>query len=180
MTSKCEPMYMEMQDRVTVLEKRVRRQNGIIAVIMALFCVGVFTYQRPGVQDVVAAKQFLVVDSNGKVKASLGVRADQATLDLQQTSLSSGGLLIRTKPGESTGMIVLQPSMFVMNSTAGNIFLTPGGDDGPNIRVAGYDSSAAVIGRARLSNTGTGSTEIRSLASIVLFGQGGKVRWTAP
>ena len=84
---------MTIEDRLASLEKRVRRDRSVIAVIaLALVAVvmgAAVQDKEPKVAEVVRAKKFAVVDSKGdKTVAVLG------------SSVRSGGLSIRSTAGQ--------------------------------------------------------------------------------
>ena len=156
---------------------------------------------------VIEAQEFRVVDDNGVVRGSIGLNQSGVTLNFRDvTRTKSAEILvteigveivlsdesqesaIRMMTGGSSGYgsisitaaestLIATPNILTVSHPAGSILVDA---EKPMIRVAdSRHAPRAILGVTSLTPP-TGSTEIRSPSSLVLFDEEGKVVWSVP
>ena len=123
-------------------------------------------------QKVVRAEKFELVDERGRHRGSFYTAGDWATT-----------FIIRREDSDSKIMMLAGPdsaSLSIFNQGSHGMLLKSD-DNGVRIELRDKDGNTRlVIGRTELKNTKTGSTEIRSIGSIVIFNEKGKVVYSVP
>jgi len=158
-------------------------------------------------QKVIEAQEFRVVDEDGVVRGSIGLNQSGVTLNFRDvtrtksaevlvTEIGVGIVLsdesqesaIRMMTGESSGYgsisitaaestLIATPNILTVSHPAGSILVDA---EKPMIRVAdSRHAPRAILGVTSLTPP-TGSTEIRTPSSLVLFDEDGNVVWSAP
>jgi hypothetical protein len=186
--------FEDLQDRFLRLEKQNRRFKQLVVVVLAIATVIVVMGQAPA-KKTVEANEFLLRDSNGKVRARLSMDGDVA----QMVFLDAKG----TKNLELTGAVagLFGGSVVVSNERGDSVSALFADDDGGSFRVSGpsdggksssillrsgslditdADGFSTTVGVADLTIPKTGEKQKTSAASVVLFDKDNKVIWRAP
>ena len=159
-------------ERLEELEKQNRRMKhvGTIAVIVA----GVALLMGQAAQKkTVEANEFILRDTNGKIRAKLDIFAGGPHLDLFDAAGTVRVSLNNSKDGTGLGLF----------DAAGKIRagLTVDADaDRPELTLSDQEGFEASIGTTELLTPRTGESHKTSAASVVLFGKDKKVIWQAP
>jgi hypothetical protein len=178
---------MDINARLERLERENRRMKkiGIVAIVFAsvLFISGQAKTNR-----VVEANEFVLKDGNGRARARLGIIQGQAELFFSSLSGESD-VLLGTDPngpflimGPATGKrtMTLNPDNLSLEGPVGKFIVTLDKSGGPNLTIEDNEGYSTVLGRSDLVQTKTGKEEQTPAASLVLFGKGKKVLWSAP
>lgn len=183
-----------IEQRLEKLERQNRRMK--LAGIGALVIAGAFLLtgqaSGPRILPEVRANSFVLVDAQGKPRATLGMYADQPRLALSDTNgtvraalaVSSGGpVLMMVGTGKAVASLFVESDgpeldMLGENEAQGAIFGIPA--RGPELRMNDASGFETELGVTDLITPTTGETHATSAASIVLFGKGKKVLWSAP
>lgn len=176
--------------RVEKLERQNRRMKligfGSLIVAGAILLMG--QVKQTPVLSEVRARSFTLVDSNGKIRAWIGMAAAGPTFAIYDAqgnsntilsdsglSLSSpnkAGLLLQASPG-GPQLILADPDA----KRSIGLDLTA---DGPSVTLDDANGFETQIGVSNLESPTTGETSKTSAASIKLFGKDRKVLWSAP
>ena len=136
-----------------------------------MFLLGaVFLMGQTSPNRTVEASEFILRDSSGKKRASLGMM------------LAGPGLALHDDGGKVTASLVASPfggalSLYGGNRNAINLMPLNGGATLGLIDENGFETR---VGTTDLVNPGTGETRWTSAASVVLFDKDKKVLWKAP
>lgn len=106
-----------LEQRVFVLERRLRRDRAIGAVaLVALLALGAARSpaQTPSVQDVLRVRQLVVVDDEGRTRIVLG----QDPKDTQRRSRGCGMILVDSKGSERFGVSTMDDMSVVLGMDA--------------------------------------------------------------
>jgi hypothetical protein len=166
----------EISERLALVEKSMRRYRAALAAVtviaVAALAVGSPLVGAAKAPEVIQAKNFEVVDNNGRVSASLANAGDLTSLAFfdktgkPRASLGNIGdatyLAIYDNTGKTTRVAL---------STTGNYASLRFNDEAGKMR--------AVLGNGDLK-LANGSTEHREVSSLVLLNEQGNVLWKAP
>ncbi len=194
-----EPILNTLTQRLDRLERENRRLKIAGAILLlALAAVGAMGQVLPkAVPKVVEAERFVVRDTKGKVLATLGTEASglPALVLSDQNGKRRAGLFVLADGEPHLGLFDQNEKrravLAVLADGAPALFLADqNGKDraglvldtsGPSLVLRDEnDKIRAVLGRAALEATATGTVEQRPAASLVLFDKDGKVIWKVP
>lgn len=181
--------------RLEKLERQNRRMKlaglGAIVIAGAFFLMG--QASGPRTQDEVRARSFVVVDAQGKPRATLNMYIGQPRLALTDANgitrasvaVSSRGpaVLLADANKKAVALLSVQLNgprldLVGVDETQGASFEVSGQGPGLQLNDAnGFETDIGVIG---LTNPLIGETRTTSAASILLFGKDKKVLWSAP
>lgn len=181
--------------RIERLERQNRRMK--LAGLGALVIAGAFLLMGqasgPHTLPEVRANSFVLVDAQGKQRATLDIIMDQPRLALSDTNgtiraalaISLGGpaLVLVGSNGSAAASLAVQPDgplldMLGANSMQAVTLEIP--THGPELKLNDANGFETAIGATDLITPTTGETQTTSAASLVLFGKDKKVLWSAP
>ncbi len=197
-----------MNSKQFLLTVSVAVISGVLGGALSVFFMmpqSVLAQDEP--PKVIEAQEFRVVDDNGVVRGSIGLNQSGVTLNFRDvtrtksaevlvTEIGVGIVLsdesqesaIRMMTGESSGYgsisitaaestLIATPNILTVSHPAGSILVDA---EKPMIRVADRrHAPRAILGVTSLTPP-TGSTEIRTPSSLVLFDEEVNVVWSAP
>jgi hypothetical protein len=203
------PELQSIRERLEKLERQNRwlKRTGL-AVLLLTAAVLLMGQARPS--HTVTATKFVLLDSQGRTRAILQTDSTGATLtfldsmgrkrmvlaggtgpvgntyaylELGEDAATEQGVL--TTAGGHGGVTLsdggLVMGVFPPSEKAGSVMLSgPGGVEGPDLEITDSQGYQANMGVTDLITPSTGETHRTSAASVVLFGKGGKVLWSAP
>jgi len=184
-----------IEQRLEKLERQNRRMKlagvGALVIAAAFLLMGQASGTRT--QDEVRARSFVLVDAQGKQRATLDMYTDQPRLALSDTNgkirvalaISQGGpaLALVDANGKATASLFVTPDgplldMLGANSMQAVTLEIPA--HGPEFKMNDANGFETDIGATDLITPTSGETHTTSAASIVLIGKDKKVLWSAP
>jgi hypothetical protein len=178
--------------RIAKLERRQGLLTVLLVFVLSASILGARLAPQASQTAVVEATEFRLVDEDGLLQARLAADFGDPQLALMSASGAIASVTPRLISLSRLDDLVNTASFSAAigaDSTAAGLYVA-GGDGGfrfssvdgaPSLEVLDSDGNVRVIiGKATLSRTRTGSTEITAESSIVLFDADGNVVWRAP
>ncbi len=174
-------------ERLEKLERQNRRMKRAGIVVLVLLSVVVLMAQAT-THQVLTAKMFILVDANGKTRASLDMVGGAPGLSLYDakgnaflsTSADGPYLLMNEADGKQGHVMHLSSDSILLKHR--DIFQAELAvdADGPQLKLRDFAGFQSTLGVVDLDTPRTGESRKTSAASIVLFGKDKKVIWSAP
>ena len=184
-----------LSKRLEKLERDNRNLRRVISVLSISFIVLFTMAQVRPTPKVIEAEKFVVKDSSGKERASLGIdvvgpeRFIVSSLTIQDydakhqalTQIFPGSISIDNRFGERHYESTFSSNgQSFKSSESGEEQELNMSLNGPSIKVADKQGFQTIIGAADLQTVKTGETHKTSAASIVIFDKEKNVIWKAP
>lgn len=148
---------------------------------------------QEGVPELIEAREFRVVDGEGRIRARLGhdtygstqlLFFDETGEDRIILALGISGPFLQlqeSSTGPAASLSLDSLGFWQSQLRPGNFISLALSDNGPMLRLVDEDGTLrAALGTTELKHSNTGSTEIRATSSLVLFNEEGNVVWSAP
>jgi len=184
-----------IKQRLEKLERQNRRMKlaGVGALVIAAAFLLMGQASGPRTLPEVRANSFVLVDAQGRQRATLSMDMNEPGLALRDASGAIRAMLANSPQGPTLGLLdangkaaatlaVLSDGpllgMLDANLTQGVMLDIPA--HGPELKLNDANRFETDIGATDLITPTTGETHTTSAASIVLFGKDKKVLWSAP
>jgi hypothetical protein len=195
-TVAAEITILPLFQRIEKLERDNRNLKRVISILCVLFIAAFTMAQLRPAPKVIEAERFVVKDSSGKEKASLGTE----TVGPERLVVTS--LTIQDYDAKHQALTVISPASISLDNRIGerhyeatfsslqgqSFRSSENGDEqelnmslnGPTIKLADKQGFQTIIGATDLQTVKTGETHRTSAASILIFDKEKNVIWKAP